>query len=282
MPRVRLQGGELDGLELHYVTAGRGPVTLLVHGLAGFADYWRYTVEGLGSQGRVVALDLPGSGQSAKPRRPYDLDFFVRALDRLLEALDLPRVRLVGHSLGGAVAAAYALARPGRVERLALVSPAVPGFPLTPSLALRLLAVRGLGELLARCITRRVVEAALARCFWTPKPEEVAFLLERQWGPGSTAEARAAYLATLRGLKEDFVRKAPAYRVGFGRWERPVLVIHGQQDPIIPLAHARAVVEGMPRARGYWLDQCGHFPHLEHPAVVNGWLGDFLFAGASR
>jgi pimeloyl-ACP methyl ester carboxylesterase len=59
-------------------------------------------------------------------------------------------------------------------------------------------------------------------------------------------------------------------------------VIHGRQDPVVPLAHAEAVARGLRRVEGRWLDRCGHFPQIEHATAVNDWLGEFLFAGAGR
>lgn len=282
MARIRLTRGELDGLELHYARLGQGPATLLLHGLGGFAESWRHTMVALAPHGTVIAPDLPGFGQSAKPRRAYTLAFFARVVDALLGALDVDRVRLVGHSLGGGIAAAYALACPARVERLALVGASVPGFPLRPSLAYRLMVLPGVGELVSRLVTPGICAAALARCLAAPAPEEVSFLVEHQYAARTTPEGRAAYLAALRGVSREFVTEAPAYRAALAQWDRPTLLIHGRQDPVVPLDHAEAVARGIRGAEGRWLDRCGHFPQIEHAAAVNGWLGEFLFAGAGR
>jgi 4,5:9,10-diseco-3-hydroxy-5,9,17-trioxoandrosta-1(10),2-diene-4-oate hydrolase len=281
MPKVTLAGGELDGLELSYLVDGQGPATLLIHGLGGFAASWRHTIAALSSHGQVVALDLPGFGQSAKPRRRYDLAFLAGTVDGFLRALDIDRVRLVAHSLGGAVAAAFALAFPDRVERLALVSPVIPGFPLRPSMVYRVLALPGIGDLVARAVTRRMCAAALDRCFFSAHPEEVAFLVDHQFEVRASAGGRGAYLATLRGARRDFAAGAPAYRAALGRWTRPALVIHGRQDRVVPVAHAEAVAGGLPTAVMRVVDQCGHFPQIEHARAVNEWLGEFLFAGAA-
>src|SRR5688572_20274810 len=99
MPDLRLQGGPLDGLALHYIVEGRGPTVVLVHGLGGFADSWRDTVEALASRLSVYALDLPGFGRSAKPRTRYGLGLFAGALAGFLDALGIGQVSLVGHSL---------------------------------------------------------------------------------------------------------------------------------------------------------------------------------------
>jgi pimeloyl-ACP methyl ester carboxylesterase len=279
---IRLKGGELDGLLLHYLEEGRGPATALIHGLGGFAESWRHNIPELARHGRVIALDLPGSGRSAKPRRAYTLEFLARSLDRLLDALGVDRVRLVGHSLGGAVAARYALDHPGRVERLALLGAAVPGFDLRPSWIYRTLSLPGLGEVLSSLITRRICAAALERCFAHPEVEEIRFFVEHEYAARASRAGRAAYLSLLRSVEADFTLGTNAYRAALSGLGRGVLVVHGLQDRVIPLAHARQVAEGLGVAQPRWLDSCGHFPQIEHAAAVNAFLKNFLFAPASR
>ena len=280
MARICLGRGEPDGIDLHYVSAGHGPVILLVHGLGGFAESWRQTLEALEPHSRTIALDLPGFGQSGKPDRPYTLGFFAQVLEELLEALGVGRIRLVGHSLGGAVALAFALAHPERVERLALLAAAVPGFPLRPSLVYRLMSVPGVGEFFSIFVTRGICAAALRRCFVNPQPEEIAFLVGHQYAARTTPEGRAAYLATLRGVREAFTVQAPIYRSALADWDRPTLMIHGRQDPVVPLGHAEVAARAIRRLDARWLDGCGHFPQIEHGAIVNGWLVEFLLTGA--
>jgi pimeloyl-ACP methyl ester carboxylesterase len=282
MARIRLRRRELDGIELHYVSAGRGPVALLVHGLGGFAESWRRTLAALQPSSRVIAFDLPGFGQSSKPNIAYTIDFFANVVDEFLDLLEVERARLVGHSLGGSVALAYALAHPARVERLALLAAAVPGFPLAPSLGYRLMSLRGVGELVSALITPGICTAALRRCFAVPQADEIAFLVGHQYAARTTPEGRRAYLSALRAAKEAFTTAAPAYRAALAGWDRPTLMIHGRQDPVVPVGHARAAAEGIPHVEARWLDACGHFPHLEHGPVVHDWLGEFLLADVGR
>ena len=282
MPEIRLTGGELDGLLLHYLEEGRGPAAVLIHGLGGFAESWRHNIPGLARHGRVIALDLPGSGRSGKPRRAYTLEFLAQALDGLLRALSVDRVRLVGHSLGGAVAVRYALDHPGRVERLALLGAAVPGFDLRPSWIYRTLSLPGLGEVLSSLITRRICATALERCFARPDTEEIRFFVEHEYAARASREARAAYLSLLRSVEADFRLDAEGYRTALRHLGRGVLVVHGRQDRVVPLGHARQVAEGLGVTQPHWLDGCGHFPQIEHASAVNTYLSSFLYAPASR
>jgi pimeloyl-ACP methyl ester carboxylesterase len=276
MPEVRLRGGALDGLSLRYVVAGRGPAVVLVHGLGGFAETWRSTIEALVSRATVFALDLPGFGRSAKPRGRYGLAFFASALDGFLDAIGVPHAALVGHSLGGAVVVTHALTRPARVDRVALLGALVPGFHVRLSAAFRILTVRGLGEALALCGNRWLYRAALTRCFHRPDPATIAFLVGHDYAERTAWPARLAYLATLRGVRADFERRAQDYRRALATLTLPVLAIHGRQDPVVPAAHCRQLTAGLPRAEVRWVDECGHFPQIEHAAAVNEWLGEFL------
>jgi len=276
VPDLQLKGGEVDGLTLHYVVEGRGPAVVLVHGLGGFAESWRRTIAALAGRATVFAVDLPGHGASTKPRACYRLPFFARALHAFLDGVGVPRASLVGHSLGGAVAVTYALTHPARVERLALLAALVPGFPFQSSLGYRLIATPVLGEVLAHCACAPVLRSAIARCFHTPDPTEVDFLVRFAYATRMGADARAAWLATVRDIRADFVAHRGDYRRALATLDLPMLLVHGRQDRAVPPRHCAEVAEAMRSAEVRWLDQCGHFPQLEHADVVNGWLGAFL------
>jgi pimeloyl-ACP methyl ester carboxylesterase len=278
MPHVRLEGGSVDGLALHYVREGRGPTIVLIHGLGGFAESWRATIDVLAKSAEVLAVDLPGFGLSAKPAARYDLDFFARVLHGFLDASRVGQVSLVGHSLGGAVAVTYALTHPARVDRLALVSAVVPGFDYRPSWLYRMAAVRGLGEAAALCARRSLYRAALARCFHAPKAREIDALVDWSYAARTAWDAKAAYLATVRDVRADFAGRAAAYRRVAGTLGLPVLLVHGRQDPVVGAGHCANVAKGFPRASVRWVDACGHFPQIEHADTVNRWLEDFLVA----
>ncbi len=276
MPELRLRGGEVDGLDLHYLVEGRGPAVVLVHGLGGFAESWRHTLGTLAGRTTVYALDLPGFGASAKPRAWYRLPYFAGALHGFMEALGIREASLVGHSLGAAVAVTYALTHPARVERLALVGGVVPGFGYRPSWIYRLVALPLIGEMLSLCGSAGLYKTALARCFHRAVREEVDFFVDFGFTERTSPGARAAYLATLRHVRVDFEAHAPDYRRAIATLDLPVLLIHGRQDRVVPPTHCAQVAEGFARATVRWVDECGHFPQIERAETVNRWLVDFL------
>jgi len=276
MPHVELRGGEVDGLSLHYVAEGRGPAVVLVHGLGSFAESWRHNVPPLATRATVYAVDLPGFGRSAKPRARYGLGYLSAALRGFMDAVGIARASFVGHSLGGAVSVTLALTHPSRVERLALVGGLVPGFPYRLSPIARLGAFYGLGEVFSLCACAPLYRASIARCFHTPMPAEVTFLVESSSAERTCAAARAAFLVTLRDLRSEFTRRLADYRRAIATLELPVLLIHGRQDPVVPARHCADAAGGLPRASVRWIDRCGHFPHIEHAPTVNDWLAQFL------
>src|SRR3989442_5387111 len=204
MPELQLRGGEVDGLRLHYVVEGRGPVVIFVHGLGGFAESWRHNVRPLAGRATVFAVDLPGFGDSAKPRTSYRLGYFANALRGFMDALGLAQASLVGHSLGGAVSITLALTHPSRVERLALVGAIVPGCCYRPSWIYRLVALRGLGEILSLRGDARVPKAPPARPFPAPDRREGDFFIDYGYVARTDGVAGAAYLGTLRDVRIDF------------------------------------------------------------------------------
>src|SRR2546429_4260223 len=276
MPELRLRGGEVDGLALHYLVEGRGPAVVLVHGLGGFAESWRHNVPSLAARATVYAVDLPGFGRSGKPSAGYSLAYFTRALYAFLDAVGVTQVSLVGHSLGAAVAVTYALTHPARVERLALLSGVVPGFGYRPSWIYRLVALPLIGEMLSLCGSAGLYKTALARCFHRAVREEVDFFVDFGFTERTSPGARAAYLATLRHVRVDFEAHAPDYRRAIATLDLPVLLIHGRQDRVVPPTHCAQVAEGFARATVRWVDECGHFPQIERAETVNRWLVDFL------
>ena len=120
---LRREEVRLHGHSISYLTAGEGPVLLLVHGVASDSEAWRSSLALLARRATVIAPDLPGHGSSGKAPGDYSLGSLASSLRDLLVKLGHERATLIGHSLGGGVAMQFAYMFPERTERLVLVSP---------------------------------------------------------------------------------------------------------------------------------------------------------------
>src|SRR5258708_10132657 len=121
---------ETNGVRLHYVAAGSGPLVLLLHGFPEFWYSWRHQLPALAIRSRVVAPDLRGYTLSDKPQTGYDLTTLINDISGLVAALGERRAHVVGHDWGGALAWALAIRDPDRVERLAILNAPHPALML--------------------------------------------------------------------------------------------------------------------------------------------------------
>lgn len=254
--------------------AGQGTPVLAVHGLGGTKGSFLPTLAALAGRFRVIAMDLPGFGDSDKPvGAPYDPRFFARAVVDLLDALDLDRAHLIGNSLGGRVALEVGLRDPERVRRLALLAPSLAwrrNRPLAPLLRL----VRpelGLVQLAPRPVVEGIVHRLIpgAADGWTAAGVDEflrAYL---------TPAGRAAFYAAARHIYLE----EPHGDEGF--WTRlrtlgpESLFVWGRRDRLVPLAFARHVTEALPDAWHVELD-CGHVPQVELPRRTHAAVSRFL------
>jgi len=262
---------ELNGIAVATFEAGRlesdAPTVVLVHGLGHWTQAaWDFLAAEMEPTHRLIAFDLPGFGASAKPAGGYTLGFFVQALERVVAARALTSFALVGHSLGGLVAAEFARRHHGAELRLlGLIDPA--GFLRTPRLALRIAGSRPL-TWLPRTIrpTPRFVRRTLETAVYDPDsiPEDVyARACELSRDPALTR----AFALVYAGALGDFVHRARLH-ARLAEWTGPTAILWGRDDRYIPvraLANARRVY---PHAAVTVLERCGHCPSVEHPADV--------------
>ena len=261
----------IAGHRLRYVRAGSGPAVFLLHGMFSSLYTWKDVIPALAARHDVVALDLPGFGQSDQPA---DLSFedLPRAVLGLMDRLGIERAALVGNSMGGATPAAVAADRPRRVSVLVLVDPA--GFSLGASErpAMVSVAMSRAGSLLAHLPGKRlVVEASLRQVFHDGSrvtPERVSEYL--------AAAARPGTLPAIRSLGASLRDRAGLVAEALPRIQVPTLVLWGEDDRWIPLAHADLFVAAIPGSRKVVIPACGHVPQEEKPEEVARLLLGFL------
>ncbi|HTE59182.1 MAG TPA: alpha/beta fold hydrolase [Solirubrobacteraceae bacterium] len=268
----------LHGNRVRYLSAGSGPPVLLIHGITSSADTWAAAISGLARRHTVIAPDLLGHGGSAKPRGDYSLGAYASGVRDLLAALGHDQVSVVGHSLGGGVAMQFAYQFPERTERLALISSG--GLGREVNLLLRAAALPG-AELVLPLLVPGWLGRAVGGAGWAgarlglrarPDLGEVV----RGFLSLNDAEARAAFLHTLRAVIDSGGQRVSGHDRLYLAANLPTLLVWGERDPIIPVAHAHAAHAAMPGSRLELFEDSGHFPHMDDTVRFVAVMRDFL------
>ena len=259
---VKTRELEAAGLRLRCLELGEGGVpVLLVHGFGADLNTWMFTQPALADGRRAIALDLPGHGGSAKDIASGTPDYLTASVEAAARALGIGRVHLVGHSMGGAVAALLALRQPELVASLTLIASAGLGSEINTAFidgfvraSRRREAVEVLGLLVRdpALVSRTMVEDVLRYKRLDGVSTALAKIAEAWFSGGRQSLDLAPQIAML---------------------EMPAQVIWGREDQIIPVAHAEAFASRLPV---HILDQSGHLPHMEKAGEVNRLLKQFI------
>jgi pimeloyl-ACP methyl ester carboxylesterase len=272
--RFRFQMLDTRRARLSTMEAGVGRPVLAIHGLGGTKGSFLPTLDALSDRFRVVAVDLPGFGDSDKPiGASYDPRFFADSMVDVLDALELDRVDLIGNSLGGRVALEIALRAPDRVGRLALLAPSLAWRrPRRWAPALRLVRPElGLVQLAPRAVVQAVVRRLIpgADDGWTAAGVDEflrAYL---------TPAGRAAFYAAARQIYLEEPYGTNGFWTRLRGMQPDALFVWGRRDALVPIAFARHVAEALPQARQVELD-CGHVPQVEMPGPTHDEIGRFF------
>jgi pimeloyl-ACP methyl ester carboxylesterase len=269
---------ELHGHRVIYRKAGSGPPVVLIHGMVNSSVHWEQVALRLAEEYTVIAPDLIGHGDSAAVRGDYSLGAHASSIRDLLAALGVERATIVGHSLGGGIAMQFFYQFPQRTERLVLISSGGLGRQVSPML--RGAAMPGATAALWAAAHPRVLDAlsALGERMRERERGIGVYLLAiaRALRPLQRPGARRAFLQTLRSVI-DFRGQHVSARDRLYLLEGfPTLLVWGERDHTIPLAHGREAHEMIPGSRFETLPRGAHFPHLEDPEGLADVLLDFL------
>jgi pimeloyl-ACP methyl ester carboxylesterase len=269
---------ELHGRRVIYRVAGSGPPIVLIHGMLNSSSHWRAVAASLASEYTVIAPDLIGHGDSAAPRGDYSLGAHAASIRDLLAAVGIERATIVGHSLGGGVAMQFFYQFPQRVERLVLISSGGLGREVTPTL--RTAALPGVSALLSLTIRPRVV-GGLQQAGGALRERGVrsgVYLqaVARALKPLQSADARQAFLQTLRAVIDVHGQRVSATDRLYLLESLPTMIVWGERDNTIPLAHGRDAHQAIPHSRFRTLPRAAHFPHLEDPEALSEVLREFM------
>ena len=261
-----------------YRVAGEGPPVVLVHGMLNSSSHWKEVAAELSRDHTVVAPDLIGHGDSAAPRGDYSLGAHAASIRDLLAAIGIDRATMVGHSLGGGVAMQFFYQFPQRVERLVLISSGGLGREVSP--VLRTAALPGTSALLSLTINPRLVGGlwrvgAMLRERGTPTGLYVE-ALARALRPLETADARGAFLHTLRAVIDARGQRVSATDRLYLLEAIPTMIVWGERDNTIPIAHGHDAHAAIPHSAMRTIPDAAHFPHLEEPQALALLLRQFI------
>lgn len=257
------------------LSAGTGPETIVcLHGLGGTKASFLPTVSALADRYRVVALDLPGFGESDKPiGAPYDAPWFARAVFEAMDELDLDTAHIAGNSMGGRVAIEAGLADRERVGGLLLLSPALAWLRSRPWAPVVRALRPELG--LIQPAPRPVVEAIVRRLVPGPDGGWTTAGIDEFLRAYLTRSGRAAFYAAARNIYLDEPHGDAGFWTRLKTLECDSLFVWGRHDMLVPIGFMRHVERALPRARHVELD-CGHVPQVERPRETHAAIRKFL------
>jgi pimeloyl-ACP methyl ester carboxylesterase len=271
---------DLHGAEMRYLDSGTGPTVALIHGLMSSADTWRLQVDEIADAGfRVVAPDLFGSGESAKPPGDYSLSAHAASLRDLFDRIGVGTAILVGHSLGGGTAMQFAYLFPDRVDGLVLVSSGGLGRDL--NLVLRAATLPG-SELVLPVLAAARVQGLGDRLLRTWATAHLPTInpgtIEgwRRLGSLADGATRRAFLASSRSVIDVTGQTVSAQAKLATMGAVPTMLVWGRRDRMIPPSHLETARRELPHSRVELLPHSGHFPHLDEPETFNRALLAFL------
>lgn len=265
-------------IELHFTDTGPrdAPVVVLVHGYSASLHTWDKWVRKLRKDYRVIRLDLPGHGLSrCIDNDDIGIEQFVAGIDRVTHSLDVDRFTLVGNSMGGHAAWAYALEHPAKLDGLVLVDAAgwldAPGEadkdPLVFKLLRNGLARRAMKDLDLSALIRSGLEKSFA---------DPALVTDEMVERYSALSRAPCHREALLKLMSGATLRVLASKESLGTISVPTLVLHGEEDNLIPVAHAHKFADAIPAATLKTYPETGHIPHEERPNESVADMRDFL------
>lgn len=255
---------EIDNTVVNYVDVGQGPTVVLIHGLGADLTRFEHNIECLSRHFRVVALDLPGFGDSGKSKVPYNGKYYVDVVEKLRQRLNLGKITLIGNSMGGWLSLLYAQTHNSHLDSLILIAPAF---------------VFGLPEGIS---AEAIISGAKPKTNIQMTQYMQRVLYESDFSDKQIQDNLAKHQTKNRG---DGIKQV-AYSLQNNEFvftplsvtkiTHQTLIIHGDSDGIVPVVTSQKLNELLPHSRMIIIEQSGHWPQWENHSVVNPLLLEFL------
>ncbi|MDB9525185.1 alpha/beta hydrolase [Oscillatoria sp. CS-180] len=270
-----------NGIQLHYVTQGTGPLFLFLHGFPEFWYTWRHQIPVFAEQFTVVALDLRGYNDSDKPPNvsDYAMSELVKDISGVIAALGYERCILAGHDWGGAIAWSFAYTYPEQVEKLIILNCPHPqrfldGFanPVqwVRSAYIGFFQIPWLPELLLQANDYQFISQAFDRMAVNRNA-----ITETDIQTFKTAIARPGALQAALNYYRNLLSPS-TFQQDWPVLEVPTLMIWGEDDPAFESSLAKKTEEYVRDFHLRYISQCGHWVPQEYPNLVNQYIGEFL------
>lgn len=269
-PSVTVHDVTAQGLRVRFHESGAGKPLVLVHGFLGDRHVFDDVLVDLARTFRVIAIDLPGFGESEKPnpeKFAYDCDAFAEALLDVLAALGLSRTSVAGHGLGGAIALTLSAHHPAVVENLILIDPLI--YEAQRAALLELSTLPLVGRLLFKQVYGRGAFRSFFQHYGELSQVPTA-RIDRRFALFGTPAARESAHRTLLASKDTRKLRALLPRI-----RARTLVVWGREDTQTPVREARNLARQLSGAR-LEVMACGHYPHEEKPAEFAEVIRRFL------
>jgi len=246
----------IAGFDIAYLDGGAGDPLVLVHGIGADKDNFAPIAPFLRGIGRLIALDLPGFGESSKPTdADYSIEAQVERLDQFLDALHLPRVHLAGSSMGGAIVLGFALRHPDRVESLWLLAPAGGGGATEPDMFRR---HREPGEYPLFAATPAEYDDVVAICF--TRPPSMPYCVRH-----TLARAAVGNYELHTRIFRELLAGPFAIEEMVAGLATPALIVWGDRDRVLDVSGAEILRRALPGSQLVIMPGIGHLPMLEAP-----------------
>jgi len=252
------------GAKINYVEAGdaKNPTVVLLHGLGSSTTSWVLNISALSQKYHVIALDQIGFGKSDKPMLKYRVGTYTDFLDKFLSEIKIEKATLIGNSLGGWVAADFALKYPNKVEKIVLADSA----GIKPSNV-------NLNQIYAlNYSTREEVRTLVKLVFYN----QTIFGSDAFIEESMRVRVAAGDGYTINSLIDSIKRDEDFLNGRLGGIKQPTLIIWGRQDGILPLADGERFDREIPNSTLVVFDGCGHVPQVEKAPDFNKQVLDFL------
>lgn len=263
--------------EIAYCEAGEGPPLVCIHGLGGTKASFLPTLAAVASEGhRVIAIDLPGFGDSDKPHAaPFNAPWYAGVVSDVLDAFGFERASFAGNSMGGRIALELGMCRSERVDRLVLLAPALAWLRERPWKWLLQVPLPRLGYL--QPTPRKIVDPIVRRVVPGGDRGWTAAGVDEFLRGYLTPAGRYAFYECARNIYLDEPYGQEGFWTRLKKLDPESLFVWGRQDVLVPISFMRHVERALPHVAHLELD-CGHVPQIERPETTHDAIVEFLRA----